>query len=661
MLGSVFLRRLVAALALVLLIAVAIILCGYAFLSNDVYTDIKLDELVQYVDAGEQLAEEYINGNIEKPVFDRLAAKLLNSCGTAMLYLDEKGEILYYGDNLLNCTGEDAKALLAQQIDLLKNGMELRENRLRAKETAVLAIGKPIMNGGETDGVIIMLSSVEIVTDATTRLTTMMCILIFVTIPAAFLGISWRAKNITEPVSKMSEAAKSMAQGDYHIQLDENVPGELGQLAATLNYLGGELQRSIYQLSSEKSQLNQLLQSLNDGVAATDERGELTHYNSAIMRMFGAVSVGKRQELIGDDKVWAAFDRVFATGVSETFTYPMPGDKVLWITVSPVVTESKTVVGVVGLFKDMTEAEQLEKLRNEYVANVSHELRTPLTAVRGLLEPLCDGLVKDEDDRQRYYKIMLHEVIRLSRLITDMMTLSRLQAGTEYMEISRVDVNELLQDIAGAYSAQLAKKGVELILDDPKPVPDAMTDPDRIEQVLVILLDNASRFTPKGGSITIGARNTKDKIVISVADTGCGIAQNELEHIFERFYKVDKSHTGEGTGLGLSIAKFIMEKLGETITVKSEVGKGTCFTLTLKRYVRNAIALGPAGEKLDRYGDVVDAKPVYEDEMHSQYHGVMDAPYEVIGAAPKAEKQKKLGAKADRKKNNPQNKDEITL
>ena len=212
-----------------------------------------------------------------------------------------------------------------------------------------------------------------------------------------------------------------------------------------------------------------------------------------------------------------------------------------------------------------------------------------------------------------------------------MMTLSRLQSGTEYMEITRVDVNELVQDIASAYSSTLADKGVNLVLDCPRPVPDAMTDPDRIEQVLVILLDNASRYTPKGGTITISARNAKEKIQLSVTDTGCGIPESDLPHIFERFYKVDKSHSEGGTGLGLSIAQFIMEKLGETISVESEVGKGTRFTLTLQRYVRNAIALGPAGEKHTRYGDddekdeyVPNDADIQEDDDVVDAHGLGD-------------------------------------
>ena len=177
------------------------------------------------------------------------------------------------------------------------------------------------------------------------------------------------------------------------------------------------------------------------------------------------------------------------------------------------------------------------------------------------------------------------------------------------------------------------------MLDCPRPVPDAMTDPDRIEQVLVILLDNASRYTPKGGTITISARNAKEKIQLSVTDTGCGIPESDLPHIFERFYKVDKSHSEGGTGLGLSIAQFIMEKLGETISVESEVGKGTRFTLTLQRYVRNAIALGPAGEKHTRYGDD-DEKDEYvpNDADIQEDDDVVDAHYEVIEQPQKAEK-----------------------
>ena len=286
-------------------------------------------------------------------------------------------------------------------------------------------------------------------------------------------------------------------------------------------------------------------------------------------------------------------------------------------------------------------------MRREYVANVSHELRTPLTAVRGLLEPLADGMVKDEEDRQRYYRIMLHEVLRLSRLITDMMTLSRLQSGTEYMEVVRVDLNTLIRDIASGYSGTAHQKGIELVVDSPEPVPDAMTDPDRIEQVLIILIDNAMRYTPEGGTITIGMRNAKESIVLTVTDTGCGISEADLPHIFERFYKVDKSRGEGGTGLGLSIAQFIMEKLGESIRVKSELGKGTSFILTVKRYVRNAIALGPAGEGNVRYGDEEEAAPIASSNKTNmqEENAILDAHYEVIESSEHENTKKDSGKK----------------
>lgn len=644
MLKSVFFRRLIVTLSIAMLAAAAVILGGYVFLSKDVYTEIKLDELHSSLDAAEQLAKEYIEGEIDKDVFERLASRLLpQSMGTA-LYLDDKGNTLYYVDSMLDMDAEEAKNLLKEQIFSAESGTDVKENGfgINNEDKSALALGCPILDDdGQIIGAVVVLTSLTMITAATGRMSMLIVILVAVALPLALLGAAWRTKNIADPLRRMNDAAKSMAKGNFDIRLDESTPGEMGELAGSLNNLCAELDNTIRQLSSEKSQLDQLLQSLTDGVAAMDETGTLTHYNSAIMRMFGAVDVSKREELISDEKVWKVFDEVFDSGKPQTITYPMAGDKVLWITVSPVVTSNRERVGVVGLFKDMTEMERVEKLRRDYVANVSHELRTPLTAVRGLLEPLADGMVKDEEDRQRYYKIMLHEVLRLSRLISDMMTLSRLQSGTEYMEITRVDVNELVQDIASAYSSTLASKGIELVLDCPRPVPDAMTDPDRIEQVLVILLDNASRYTPKGGTITLSARNTKEKICLCVTDTGCGIPESDLEHIFERFYKVDKSHSEGGTGLGLSIAQFIMEKLGETISVESEVGKGTCFTLTLQRYVRNAIALGPAGEKQTRYGDEKEENVMIDDTADEDDDGVVDAHYEVIERQAKGEKPQK--------------------
>lgn len=633
---SVFFRRLVLSLAVAMLIAAIVMFGGYVFLSRDIYTDIKLDELQPSADAAGQLAYEYISRNIDLGTFLRLADKTMSPENGTALFVDAQSSVLYYTDALLHTDAGTAQAYLRGPLDTLLAGQSVRLDRLNVPGGGnVLAVGAPVLDGeGNVLGAILLLKSVKIITGTTTRMSAIFLWMAAFAIPLGLISAAWRVKTVTEPINQMSAAAMEMSKGNFNIRVDEDEAGEIGELARALNNLGAELSKNIRQLSSEKGQLDQILQSLTDGVAATDETGRLTHYNTALMRLFGAVSVARREDLISDPKIWREFDAVFESGEARTITYPMPGDKVLWITISPVTTESCEKVGVVALFKDMTEVERVESMRREYVANVSHELRTPLTALRGLLEPLSDGMIRKKEDRQRYYKIMLHEVMRLSRLITDMMTLSRLQSGTEYMELVRVDLYALVNDIAGGYSASLANKGVHLVVDCPRPVPDCMTDPDRIEQVVVILLDNAVRYTPEGGTITIGLRNRQKHVELMVEDTGIGIPEKDLPHIFERFYKVDKSRNEGGTGLGLSIAQFIMDKLGETIDVESEPGRGTRFTLTVRHYVKNAIALGPAGEKSSRYGDEVESNAAPQAGEAAVGRGeVLDAHYEVIRPA----------------------------
>ena len=647
---SIFLRRLLLALIITLLIASATMIGGYAFISRDTYTEIKLKEMAPKADAAEQLIIEFLDGQITEEAFIRLSKTQMLAVNGATLFVDQENRCMQYQDSIFGMSPEDMQQALSKEITTVLSGEKVSTDSvcLPGKRPNALVVGTPIfMPDGTLAGGIFVIKSAQEIIGATTKLSTSLFWIAAIVLPVTLLITSWRIRRITEPLHTMSEAAIAMSKGNFDIRVNEDEIGEVGVLARALNGLCAGLSQTIYQLKTEKSQLDQILQSLTDGVAATDEVGMLTHYNAALMRMFGAVNVEKREELVPDPKIWKAFDEVFETGEPQSITYPMAGDKTLWITIAPVVTDGGQRVGVSGLFKDMTEMERLEAMRREYVANVSHELRTPLTAVRGLLEPLADGMVKDEEDRQRYYRIMLHEVLRLSRLITDMMTLSRLQSGTEYMEVVRVDMNTLIRDIASGYSGPARQKGIELVVDSPKPVPDAMTDPDRIEQVLIILIDNAMRYTPEGGTITIGMCNAKDSIILTVTDTGCGISKDDLPHIFERFYKVDKSRGEGGTGLGLSIAQFIMEKLGESITVESEPGKGTRFILTVKRYVRNAIALGPAGEGRGRYGDEQAEEPnERKDEKENGTDTIVDAPYEVI-ESPEKETVEKTGTKKE--------------
>ena len=310
-----------------------------------------------------------------------------------------------------------------------------------------------------------------------------------------------------------------------------------------------------------------------------DAQGSVTLLNPAV---YGLLSLSESTADVRNaaPDVFAMFDEALRSGnvVKKTI---WQGDIALHISVSPLCLPGEDITGCVGIVSDVTSAERLEQTRRDYVANVSHELRTPLTAMRALMEPLRDGLVKTEEQRQQIYDVVLRETMRLSRLVNDMLELSRLQSGTASLQRSVFAPLPLLNIIHETYSAYAEDYQQTFIYDVPESLPDVTGNPDRTQQVLIALLDNAFKYTPEGGTVTLSAAVEDDVVRICVRDTGVGISKEDLPHVFDRFYKVDKSHHGKGTGLGLAIAYEIMKHLGEEMSVTSELNQGSCFTFTL--------------------------------------------------------------------------------
>lgn len=625
---SIFLWRMTIAVIITILLASLLMTGGYMILIRNTYADIVLQELEQQAQNMCGLYIEYMNGALSYSTFSRLLEQFLGKGqATVCIIADNDGSYVYKSESL---SGYSKEALLVFD-NMLKSAIEghsfFDSSFDVEQKISVLNVGIPIIDdNGKMYGGIILLRSFDELSANIGKLNNLLFMVVIMVLPIMVMLLLGTIKRLADPLRKIGEVAIKMRGGDFTVRADESEPGEVGLLARALNDICSDLSNTINELRSEKSQLKQILASFSEGVVALDSVGYLTHYNSAVMQMFGAVHVEGRSDLIQDEGIWRAFDEVYTTGEPRSMRYPLPGDIMLWVTISPVVTEDGNRSGVVGLFKDMTQVEKLERMRTEYVANVSHELRTPLTSIRGLLEPLADGMVASEGDKQRYYKIMLREVIRLSHLITDMMQLSRLQSGTEYTQFIETDVGALLRDVIQNYSKDASEKGVRLILNCTD-MPLVYTDSDRVEQLLIILIDNAMRHTAAGGNIILKAQNAESVVIVSVVDTGEGIPKEDLPHIFERFYTVDKSRNQGGTGLGLSIAKHIISRLDERITVESELGKGTQFSFTLKKYVRNAIALGPAIEN-GNIDEDTELPPI----LLPQQNGVttLDAPYEVL-------------------------------
>ena len=231
------------------------------------------------------------------------------------------------------------------------------------------------------------------------------------------------------------------------------------------------------------------------------------------------------------------------------------------------------------LGEHVRQMELTDKMRRDFVANVSHELRTPLTIMHGYNQALQDGTITDPVKVQKYYRVMGDEMVRLEKLIAQLLDLSQLQAQGITLENEDVHLAEVVDNVTTLLRQKSSQKGVTLVAHSSPAIPAVRGDGDRLTQLVLILMDNALKFTPSGGKITTSLVATSDNVILSLADMGAGIASDDLPHIWERFYKADKSRASGGTGLGLAIAKQIIELHGANVAVTSACGEGTSFTI----------------------------------------------------------------------------------
>jgi len=403
------------------------------------------------------------------------------------------------------------------------------------------------------------------------------------------IPVYFASKRLISPLNRVTDVANALGRGDFSVRANAKTKGEIGELAASVNELAEKLSRSITSVTTERNRLKEIFDIISEGIVSVNKDLQPDYSNNAIATLFEKVPrknlFTEKLQLIPFEEVWEDFDNCLKTG--ETYERTIEAkDCAYSSTIVPILDNEKVIIGATGFFRDISEQERLEQTRRDYVANVSHELRTPLTAMRGLVEPLADGMVKKEEDRQRYYGIILHETMRLSRLIDDMLELSRLQARTLAFKTFPFDLNKLLSEFETKFKPVMEDAELEFHVEyKTGTLPTVMGNPDRVEQIIVILLDNAKKYTPPGGSITISTEysDETDQVLVSVSDTGQGIHEYDIDHIFDRFYKADRARGKKGTGLGLAIAKELLSYMGETITVQSEYGEGTTFTFTLKR------------------------------------------------------------------------------
>ncbi len=513
----------------------------------------------------------------------RLPAKLSGSMLPQVL----SGEVATHVGSMEDLTVSDgASHRKSARSSSVMNG--LSEGSAKAPETDsteevmngnLVVVAVPITFMDEVIGAVFMAQSMTEIMGGMQALTNTLALSLLLVGLLMLPVVLFFASRMVRPITRMRTVALTMAGGDLTARAEDGSNDEYGELGRALNYLSSELGSTISSLQMERNRLQSLINGLSEGIIAVDAKGATTLINPAVYGLLNLQSTDDNVRAAAPD-VFAMFDQALSSAQAVKKTV-WQGDVALHISVSPLLLQSGEVTGCVGIVSDVTSAERLEQTRRDYVANVSHELRTPLTAMRALIEPLRDGLVKTEEQRQQIYDVVLRETMRLSRLVNDMLELSRLQSGTASLSRSVFAPLPLFNLIHETYSAYAEDYQQTFVYDVPEDLPSVWGNPDRTQQVLIVLLDNAFKYTPEGGVVTLSACAEGDVVRVRVRDTGVGIPAADLPHVFDRFYKVDKSHHSKGTGLGLAIAYEIMKHLGEEMSVTSEPGQGSCFTFTL--------------------------------------------------------------------------------
>lgn len=398
----------------------------------------------------------------------------------------------------------------------------------------------------------------------------------------AVLGVAL-ARTITDPIQELTSRAARMAAGDFNQTIQIRSADEIGQLGSTFNYMSQRLKETLGEISDEKRKVEAILTHMADGLVAVDRQDQVMLMNPAASAMLG---LDRKKTLGTRATAWLrelgleeAMARVFNHGetISERVTLPQEPPRVVRADIAPLPSDRETHSGAVIVLHDVTEQENLDTMRREFVANVSHELRTPITTVKSYLETLLDGAASDPAILQRFLRVASGEADRMSRLVADLLRLAQMDSGQVVWRFAPTSLPGLTADVLAALVVQAEQRQITLERQWPEDLPKAWADPDRLQQVLTNVLTNAINYTPAGGRVTVTMSQQGGFLDVRVKDTGIGIPPADLPHIFERFYRVDKARSRElgGTGLGLAIAREIVAAHGGEIGISSEPGRGT--------------------------------------------------------------------------------------
>ena len=581
-------------ITLILTVTVAVILSGVYFYLNQNLREYTYRRVKANLSKESDLAKFYLEKTFENDLslggFDTIADQIGARLDLRATIISMDGRVL--GDSELDSEGLKAveNHLFRSEIEeALKNGFGESRRFSTTIQKDMLYVARHFGSGSEQGFIrlAIPLSEIEMISSHLKRLLLIALLIAFLL--AIVIG-STVVIFVSRPIKEISLIAREIAMGNYSKRVSVLTGDELGELAGSINYMSEQISLRIEEVISNRSRFEAVLLSMYEGTMVVDNSGNIVLMNQVLKKFFHIHEdpVGKKPlEIIRNIEIQETINLVLRSKEcvsSQEISVLLPEEKILKVYAAPVLREEE-MDGAVLVFHDITDLRRLENIRKDFVANVSHEIKTPLTSIKGYTETLLEGAIEDKDNAKDFLKIIGSESNRLVRLVDDLLDLSRIESGKLNLEFTAQSVEGIIDRIMAGFKKQSKNKGIELKKEISQNLPKVKIDEAGIAQVLLNLIDNGIKYSKEKGTITISSQDQGPFISISIADTGIGIPDEDVQRIFERFYRVDKARSRKlgGTGLGLSIVKHIIQAHGGEVFVQSQLGKGSTFSFTLPK------------------------------------------------------------------------------
>lgn len=466
----------------------------------------------------------------------------------------------------------------------LRAGVGINTRRSGDSGEELVHVAAPLTVDGNPQGVVRVAAPATQALGSVNRAIAVIAVIgVLGTVLAVLIGYAG-ASRTTRAIAALTEGARQLAAGELDYRVNAQASNETQELAQAFNRMAVSLRDLVQDLSAERGKLTAVLNTMADGVVVIDGSGRIVLVNRAaeqILNIAGGDVLDRRfTEIIRDHNLQQLVGRCSEQREVQHGEVELPQ----WRRYLSVITTPLAEPGDAGVLltmHDLTRIRQLETTRKEFVSNVSHELRGPLAAVKILAESLASGALKEKKRAKDFLRRINSEIDRMAAMVNELMELSRLESEQTSLQLAPLDLHPFIAELHEEHQELTDKGKIAFELAIPEHLPHVRGDEDKLRQVFDNLLNNAVKFTPKRGRISLSAQQVNGNVCLRVADTGVGIPRKHLPHIFERFYKVDRSRHSEGFGLGLAIVKHIVQAHGGEVQAESAEGQGTTFTVTL--------------------------------------------------------------------------------